>query len=640
MKKFFSPLSVAWSTFLALTLCAGAGLAGPKVDDSGWSAVAMFRNSLDHFGVYKDSASGVYGGILWHKQTGAVVRATPTVVNGVTLIGGWDGNLYALDVLTGSEKWRFVADGPVGSAAAVSDGRVFFSTLKGTFYAVKFSDGSLLWKKQFGPDAPLAYEHEVGPRPAHYNADDFIVSSAAVMKDTVIVGSGDGFVYSLDAKSGRPHWTFRTDGRVRSSPAISNGVVYVGSYDGTVYAIDFSSGKLVWRYDTKGHSLNSAEVGYDTKSIVSSPAVVDGTVYIGSRDSHLYSLDAANGTLKWTVDYDFSWTITSPAVRDSVVYNGAADGHLLHALRAADGQEIWRVKVPSRVWSSPAIAGSSVYFTDESGSLHAVDLASGKENWTFQTQASVQSSPVVANGVVYFGSNDGCVYAIRADGAQPMQRAVFFDPETTKLFAGTDFPDPVAKYSAVRDFFKARGYEVLDTAALSDWLAKRIADRSPSVLIFANDLLPASIAGSDPARGPFRQYLNAGGKVVWIGFPPLAHQITKSVEDYNFSLDRPSELLGISFKGFSTDENNDLRANETGRVWGLQDWWVGTWTLPVSSDITVLATNDRGFAGAWEKNYGGAPGTGLVYIGMANWNNNDGPSKLARLAMIAEYHPH
>ena len=61
----------------------------------------MFRNNLDHSGVYADSGSGLYGGVLWRKQTGGAVRSSPTISGGVVFVGSSDGNLYALDANTG-----------------------------------------------------------------------------------------------------------------------------------------------------------------------------------------------------------------------------------------------------------------------------------------------------------------------------------------------------------------------------------------------------------------------------------------------------------------------------------------------------------------------------------------------------------
>ena len=80
-------------------------------------------------------------------------------------------------------------------------------------------------------------------------------------------------------KPGDLLWRYKTGHFVVSSPAVVDGVVYVGSYDSYVYALDADSGQLRWRYET----------GY---RVYSSPAVVDGVVYVGSGDDYLYALDA------------------------------------------------------------------------------------------------------------------------------------------------------------------------------------------------------------------------------------------------------------------------------------------------------------------------------------------------------------
>ena len=629
-----------YALIIVLSLVSSSFFAAGQAPAVGSSEASMFRNGLDHSGVYADSGGGLYGGVLWRKQTGGAVRSSPTIARGLVLIGSSDGNLYALDANTGHEKWTFSADSAVTSTAAVASGRVFFSSFKGTFYAVNFDDGKLLWKTQFGSDAPRAFEHETGKSSATYDGD-FFLSSAAVLNDTVVVGGGDGLVYAFNTKSGSPRWKFRTDGRVRSSPAISNGVVYVGSYDGSLYAIDFNSGKQIWRYDTKGRSINSADWGFDRKSILSSPAVSDGVVYIGSRDAHLYAVDAAKGTLKWIYNYEEdngTWAISSPAVRSQVVYMGTADGHFVHAIRGADGHELWRFKMPNRVWASPVVAGSELYVTNQSGSLYAVDLSSGKESWHFQTRASVQSSPAVADGVVYFGSNDGEVYAIRADAAQPVQRAVYWDAETAKLAAGSDLEAEYKQFAVVRDFFQERGYEVLESASLGEWLTRRISDHAPSVVVFPTSSFPTLAAVPDPAHGLFRQYLDSGAKAVWVGFPPMLLKLTVekgAITDATIRWDDAQQLLGSSWQGGLNNEMGNNRVTPAGRDWGLGEWWLGAWDVPVSPDILALSLDERGYAGAWVKNYGGAPGTGFVYIGVGNWDSE----VMNRLALVAEYRP-
>ena len=56
----------------------------------------------------------------------------------------------------------------------------------------------------------------------------------AVVDGIVYIGSGDNYVYALDAGTGEERWRFETGQMVVSSPAVVDGVVYVGSTDGYV----------------------------------------------------------------------------------------------------------------------------------------------------------------------------------------------------------------------------------------------------------------------------------------------------------------------------------------------------------------------------------------------------------------------
>jgi eukaryotic-like serine/threonine-protein kinase len=53
----------------------------------------------------------------------------------------------------------------------------------------------------------------------------------------VYIGGGEGALLALEAATGEVLWRWQTDGIVGSSPAVVEGVVYVGSSDGFVYAV-------------------------------------------------------------------------------------------------------------------------------------------------------------------------------------------------------------------------------------------------------------------------------------------------------------------------------------------------------------------------------------------------------------------
>jgi len=147
-------------------------------------------------------------------------------------------------------------------------------------------------------------------------------------------------------------------------------------------------------------------------SIHSSPAVADGTVYFGSRDSKLYAVDAATGAKRWEFKTE-SWVESSPAVVGGVVYFGSNDGRL-YALDAMTGQRVWDFRTRYPIVSSPAVADGRVYFGADDYYVYALDAERGTKLWQFKTSGPVSSSPVVANGIVYIGSGSDFAYALHA----------------------------------------------------------------------------------------------------------------------------------------------------------------------------------------------------------------------------------
>jgi glucose dehydrogenase len=69
-----------------------------------------------------------------------------------------------------------------------------------------------------------------------FPTNDKIESSPTLADDIVYIGSNDDHIYAIDAQSGKRKWTFHTDQWVASSPVVANNVVYVGSWDGNLYA--------------------------------------------------------------------------------------------------------------------------------------------------------------------------------------------------------------------------------------------------------------------------------------------------------------------------------------------------------------------------------------------------------------------
>jgi outer membrane protein assembly factor BamB len=436
---------------------------------------------------------------------------------------------------------------------------------------------------------------------------DVYLSSAVVQGNTVVFGSGDGAIYAVDLRSGRERWHVDTGGRIRSTPAIANGSVYVGSTDGVVYRLSLDDGSLEWRHETEGVTFDSGEFGFDRKSIIASPAVLDGIVYVGSRDGFMYMLDEATGDRLRRVSHEVSWAMSSPAVRDGAMFAGTSDGLFVHRVDVDTGEEVWRYVGAGYTWSSPALVGNTVYIGDGGGYLTAIDADTGAERWSFATGEGVYASPWVEDGVVYFGADDGAVYAVDGE-TPPVHRAVFWDEDLTSTYTALD-------HVAARVFFQLRGYQVLDAESLASFIEHRIDDGASSTVVFALPVIPPTVAAEPADTVLFRRYLEAGGKAVWLGLPPMSVVTDDSGQITGIDRERSGLLLGMDYSESNFDFYGSL-PTALGRQWGLSSGWLSQYAHDVSDDIQVLGLDEHGRASAWVKNFGGPVGTGFVGFGL------------------------
>lgn len=240
---------------------------------------------------------------------------------------------------------------------------------------------------------------------------------------------------------GGPAWTFRTAGSVHSSPTVVDGAVYVGSRDGNVYVFDAETGDERWRFDTDGE-------------VSSSPTVVDGGVFVGSGDGAVYGLnvetkegDVGEWDLaeqqyrrrqRWRFETgDAVWS--SPTVANGTVYAGSDDGNL-YAIDAESSDREWTFSEPAgAVRSSPTVADGTVFVGADDGTLYAVNATTGRQKWAFtRPDDSVRSSPTVALGTVFVGADDGTLYAV--DDTTGRQTWAFTRP-SGDLFASPTIAD-------------------------------------------------------------------------------------------------------------------------------------------------------------------------------------------------------
>ncbi len=319
---------------------------------------------------------------LWtFSTTKGGFESTAAIVDGVVYIGSTDGNLYALDLATGHERWRFLTQLGFTASAAVCDGRVYIGDSDGTFYCVDAATGRKLWD---------------------YQTDGEIDSSANFHAGHVLFGSQDTILYCLDAVSGKLVWKYQNPDQIRCFPSLADDRAFVAGCDGRLHIIDLKNGAAV------GEVKIDAPTG-------SSPAVMEGTAFVGTEGHTFFAIDLRHRKILWRKESPKASAAfrSSAAVAPAAVIVGSRDRQL-HAFNPKTGEPLWSFATRGHIDSSPVVVGNRVFVGSGDGRVYAIDVKTGAKLWQFETGGGVVASPAVANGRLVIGNDSGQLYCFGA----------------------------------------------------------------------------------------------------------------------------------------------------------------------------------------------------------------------------------
>ena len=270
---------------------------------SGWS------------GITSTSAHRLYLYAAVHLNDGGRIISIPSIVNGKAYVGtiaasGGGGNLFRIDLAAGAvdappyhtASGTGYYDG-IGGSPAVTSGRLYFTDIPGRVYCIDANTFALLWKtdlrnQDLGQDQPVT-------NPA---ADCW--SGPVVANGNVYVGCGEGesgafgFVYCLDAWTGKVKWLFCTDlfpGVANNSPNVipqsAAGGLSVAALaalgPGFTTGPNPPTGASVWSSCAYDYVLNRISVGTGNSEGPAPAGAIDARYGSG-----VLSLDASTGTFQ------------------------------------------------------------------------------------------------------------------------------------------------------------------------------------------------------------------------------------------------------------------------------------------------------------------------------------------------------
>jgi outer membrane protein assembly factor BamB len=415
------------------------------------AAEATFHGDAARTGVYATTGPLQLHGVKWSFDTGGPIFASPVLANDTIYIASASGALFALDLETGKERWKFTSRMPIASTPALSGGTLYFVSSNGALAALDAATGKPKWifateyERRFEAKGLHGYGPSGQTMP---DAWDVFTSSPVVAEGKVFFGSGDGNFYALDAASGVLQWKLPMRDVVHASPAYADGTVFIGSWGGDFHAIDAATGRSKWLFQAGEDPSIHNQVGFQSSAAVvdgvvyvgcrdshvyaldaktgrkkwdyptskswvnGTPAVRDGVVYVGTSDSSRFiALDARTGRLRFNFDAK-AYIFSSAALAGGLAFFGSHNGKL-YAIDAQNGQLAW-------AFQTDASKTDALHLLSPEGRLDPAGFAPVFGDYQdmyidlfrFRSLGAILSSPAVDAGVVYVGSLDGKLYAI------------------------------------------------------------------------------------------------------------------------------------------------------------------------------------------------------------------------------------
>ncbi len=269
--------------------------------------------------------------------------------------------VYALDAKTGAFIWEAKAPAPMRSAPAVSDGRVFATTIDNQLVAFAVDDGRRLWSN-------AGVEEAAGLLGG---------STPAVLGNVVIAAYTSGELLAFDVVNGHSLWTDNLAGKARTSsvaaltdirakPVIDRDRVFAIGNGGVMASIDLRRGERYWDKDLGGTQM---------------PWAAGDFLYVLTSQSEVVCLTRDEGKVKWLTPLP---PFEDMEYREDPIY-----------------------------WSGPVLVGDRLLVTGSNGLALSLSPYTGALLGKQDLPDRSHLPPVVANEMVYMLSDDADLIALK-----------------------------------------------------------------------------------------------------------------------------------------------------------------------------------------------------------------------------------
>ncbi len=251
--------------------------------------------------------------------------------------------------------------------------------------------GIVYYPSNYGTDSLYALNAATGELIWKFRSG--YTDDAVTVKDGYLYTASDS-LWCLDALTGERMWATASANADGSTPAVVDGYVYAGrrnsSTNSSICCFDAATGTEIWVETVTGYTASCLTVW-------------NSMVFIPAHNGPLYALDAGTGSLIWenSDSYGGYWD-SSPVVVDSLIYISGEDSRT-RAIDALTGITVWDTSITPGTYISatPAYHDGRLYFADQVDTFYCLDASDGSTIWS--VPGVQHGSSGIADGTVFYG---------------------------------------------------------------------------------------------------------------------------------------------------------------------------------------------------------------------------------------------
>ncbi len=297
----------------------------------------------------------VTGRRIWSTRTRLALSAGPAYGDGLLAFGTTDGELVALDAQTGEQRWVEQIGSEVLAPPVIARGVVVVRSIDGRLRGFSAENGRNLWSVEQSRPA-LTLRGSTAPR---------------VAGNVVVVGFDNGRVGAYDIATGDPLWELpiatptgvseleRLVDIAAAGLQVVGNDVFVAGYQGRAVRIDLMTGSVLWQQELSSYAGLGVDVNY---------------VYVTDDVGAVVALDRRGGAQVWRQEALRLRDVTAPTRFANALVVGDYEGYL-HWLDPANGEFLARERAASgRITGAPLVVGEMLYVQGDDGTVAAFAL--------------------------------------------------------------------------------------------------------------------------------------------------------------------------------------------------------------------------------------------------------------------------